>query len=277
MATDGVKIIDGDLAHDVYHTFMDLYDAGEPTETIKTIVEQLRIDNDDVDDEIFITACALALWEIGHLDEKVHSRVAFTIQQGAFPNYLTQSEHAPVEGRRRQQVLNRFWNKISQPNLQPRKRKSHKAQTKFVFAEGDVLSFQMLDGTYRATILLLVSQHRGRCSYIFAKTTYTSASKSALDDVRNGEIMGRILQPKSRLGFDVIGIGHKDLRAIANKFDVIGHLEINTSAQYCGSQGGAVDFESFSYPFDNFNDFLGAKMTAKTRPMKVFAVQKLLQ
>ena len=111
---------------------------------------------------------------------------------------------------------------------------------------------------------------------MFAKPTYASASKSALDDVRNGEIMGSILQPKNRLGFDVIGIGHKDLRAIANKFDVIGHLEINPSAQCCGSQGGAVDFESFSHTFDNFNDFPGAKMTAKTRPMKVFAVQKLL-
>lgn len=161
--------------------------------------------------------------------------------------------------------------------MRPRKRKSHKAQNKFVFDEGDVLSFQMLDGTYRAAILLLVSQHRGRCSYMFAKPTYTSASKSTLDDVRNSEILGRILQPTSRLGFDVIGIGHKDLRAIANKFDVIGHLEINPSAQCCGSQGGAVDFESFSYPFGNFNDFLGAKMTAKMRPMKVFAVQKLLQ
>ena len=53
MATDGVKIIDGDLAHDVYYTFMDPYDAGESIETIKTTVEQLRIDNDDIDDEIF--------------------------------------------------------------------------------------------------------------------------------------------------------------------------------------------------------------------------------
>ena len=79
MAIDGVKIIDGDLAHDVYYTFMDLYNAGEPTETIKTTVEQLRIDNDDVGDEIFITAYALALWEIGHLDEKMLSQVALAI------------------------------------------------------------------------------------------------------------------------------------------------------------------------------------------------------
>ena len=28
MATDGVKIIDGDLAHDTYWGIMDLYDSG---------------------------------------------------------------------------------------------------------------------------------------------------------------------------------------------------------------------------------------------------------
>jgi hypothetical protein len=276
MAIDGVKIIDSDLAHDLYYTFMDLYDAGESIATIRATVEQLRLDNDDVDDELFITAYALALWEVGLLDEAIRSQVALAIKQGAFANYLTQSEGAPSEGRKRQEVLNRFWSKISEPNPRIRKRKAYKTQAKFVFNEGDVLTFQMQDGTHRATILLLISQHRGRCSYMFAMPTYSSLVKPALDDVKNGEIMGSILQPKGRLGFNVVGIGHKNLRAIADRFEVIGHLEINPSAQSCGSQGGAVDFESFSYPFDNFNDFLGAKMTAKTRPMKVFAVQKLL-
>ena len=108
MAIDGVKIIDGDLAHDVYNTFMDLYDSGESTETIKATVEQFRGDNDDVDDEIFITAYALALWEIGQLDENILSQVAFAIQQEAFANYLTHSEDTPSEGRKRQAVLKRF-------------------------------------------------------------------------------------------------------------------------------------------------------------------------
>jgi hypothetical protein len=223
MATDGVKIIDGDLAHDVYHTFMDLYDAGESTETIKTTVEQLRIDNDDVDDEIFITAYALALWEIGQLDDETLSQVDFAIQQGAFVNYLTQSEDTSSEGRKRQEVLKRFWNKIRQPNLRPRKRKLYKAQTKFVFDEGDVLSFQMPDGTYGATILLLVSQHRGRCNYMFVMPTYINSSKAALDDVRSGEIMGITIEPEGRIGFNVIGITHKDLR-LSDNFN--GHSEM---------------------------------------------------
>ena len=35
MATDGVKIIDGDLAHDTYEYIMELYDSGASAEIIK--------------------------------------------------------------------------------------------------------------------------------------------------------------------------------------------------------------------------------------------------
>ena len=35
MATDGVKIIDGDLVHDTYEHIMELYDSGASAEIIK--------------------------------------------------------------------------------------------------------------------------------------------------------------------------------------------------------------------------------------------------
>ncbi len=89
MATDGVKIIDGDHAHDVYHTFMELYDAGASFEEIQTAVEALNV-GDDFDTEIFITAYALALWETGQLTEKIRQQVQQAIQRGAFVEYLTQ-------------------------------------------------------------------------------------------------------------------------------------------------------------------------------------------
>ena len=109
---------------------MDLYDAGESIETIKTVVGQLQTDNDDVDDEIFITAYALALWEIGQLNEEILSQVALAIKRSAFVNYLTQSEDAPNEGCKRQQVLDRFWDKISQPNLRLERVDSYRSQSR---------------------------------------------------------------------------------------------------------------------------------------------------
>ena len=40
MATDGVKIIDGDLASDIHGTFMDMYDVGASLEEIKKAIEE---------------------------------------------------------------------------------------------------------------------------------------------------------------------------------------------------------------------------------------------
>lgn len=65
MATDGVKIIDGDLAHDTYEYIMELYDNGTSAEIIKKeipfikkIMEMKRI---------FITKFLLQLtpWHFG--------------------------------------------------------------------------------------------------------------------------------------------------------------------------------------------------------------------
>ncbi|HEX8350100.1 MAG TPA: hypothetical protein VF598_09055, partial [Hymenobacter sp.] len=140
MATDGVKIIDGDLAHDVYHTFMDLYDAGKPIAEIKADIEQLRLSNDEFYDEIFITAYALALWEIGEITPDILQQVKQAIERGAFVKYLVEW-HDGKESKQRQRVLDRFWQKITQVNLKARKRKSHKIQKKFAFEEGDVLTF----------------------------------------------------------------------------------------------------------------------------------------
>lgn len=65
MATDGVKIIDGDLAHDTYEYIMELYDNGASAEIIKKeipfikkIMEMKRI---------FITKFLLQLtpWHFG--------------------------------------------------------------------------------------------------------------------------------------------------------------------------------------------------------------------
>ena len=280
MATNGIKIIDGDLAHDVYHTFIDLYDAGGALDEIKATLWQLQADNDDFADEIFITAYALALWEIGEFNAEIIQQVQQIIARGAFVRYLTEDEWCPVEGRKRQQVLDRFWTKINQPNPKIRKRKACKLQTNFVFDEGDVLAFEMPDGSYRATILLFVSQYAGQCSYEFAIPTYVEPTKLTIDNIRAGEIMGYVYAmpnfPEPRLGFNVVSIGHKHLRGIANKFERIGQLETSEAAKCCGIQSSATSFDGSALSFRDFNNFLDVKKTAKTHPDKVFPVSILL-
>src|ERR1700741_2099260 len=115
MAIDGTRIIDGDLAHDVYNEFMELYDADVEVAEIRKKLDVWRNDVlDDVEFEIFITTYALALWEIGELDEGRLNEVRETISKKAgYRMWLKES--GPHDALAREKALNRFLKKISTP------------------------------------------------------------------------------------------------------------------------------------------------------------------
>ena len=78
MATDGIKIIDGDLAQDTYDGIMDLYNGGASVEVIRDEMPFMKEDlgpDTDFYHEIFVTAHALAFWEIGELTPEVLTEV----------------------------------------------------------------------------------------------------------------------------------------------------------------------------------------------------------
>jgi hypothetical protein len=68
MSVDGPQILASDLAHDVYNSILDLYDAGVSVEEIRerlSVFEDAAFDK--VDAEIYLAAAAKAFWEIGFL------------------------------------------------------------------------------------------------------------------------------------------------------------------------------------------------------------------
>ena len=76
MSLDGVKIIDGDLANDIYNDFMTLYDEGYKIEEIKSKIEEYKLELiDDLDLEIYLTVFAQALWEIGEDVEDLKGQI----------------------------------------------------------------------------------------------------------------------------------------------------------------------------------------------------------
>jgi hypothetical protein len=96
MATDGVKIIDGDTAHDTYWGIMDLYDSGATFETIKAKIPFPQPDYyDDFDYEIYTTAYALAVWETGFITDDIIQEVKKVIQKGACVKTWTQPPQVP--------------------------------------------------------------------------------------------------------------------------------------------------------------------------------------
>lgn len=125
MATDGVKIIDGDTAFDIYSTFFEMYNKGASVEALVNKYTEDKCayaDESPAEDyEICITAYALAFWEIGALTVDMLKEVEAVIaKQAAIKDWTEQiGSHA---GKARQRELDKFLRKISVPRTRPKAR-----------------------------------------------------------------------------------------------------------------------------------------------------------
>jgi hypothetical protein len=284
MATDGVKIIDGDTAHDAYWGIMDLYDSHVNFKIIEKEFSIKEIDYfDDFDNEIYITSCALAYWEIGQMTDEKLAFVKTTIEKGACVNEW--SDHDEALGKARQKELDKFWKKISQVNPKIRARKKYRKITNLYFQPDDLLTFKLKDGNYRAAICIEIEQYRGQCNYILVPTTYNSAKKPTTEDLRDKEIPGRRLgtgydqqitkekQPGIErvwnfeyqggncnyfFGVDKLAITHKDFINFKDKFEKVGSLKIIEGLKQTGSFGYENDFKGFERVFADLENYIKA-------------------
>ena len=291
MATDGVKIIDGDIAHDTYEGIMDLYDSGATIETIRNKNPFPQEDYyDDFDYEIYTTAYALAMWEIGHMTDDVLQEVKRVIEKGACVKSWTE-EYDAKAGKARQRELDKLLTKISSANPKVRKVKKYKTISNFLFDENDVLVFQLADKNYYATILFKIDQYRGACNYEFGKILYKDSKIPTLETIANCEIIGRkipsghgmdmtsilsmgfeemmkeggideILKRESEktgsfvIGMDKTAVDHKELINFTDKFKKIGQLKIKPSYKDTGSYGGASDFDDLTREFADLDNYI---------------------
>ena len=275
MATDGVKIIDGDSAHDMYWGIMDLYDAGATMETIKKRFPfPCEYVDDDFTYEIDTTAHALAMWEIGEITDEILQEVKRVIEKGACVSEWTE-EYDEKLGKRRQKVLNKFWNKITSTNQKIRKRKKYKTVANFLFEINDVLTFRLDDENYYAIILLDIYQNRGKCSYCFGKIVYKSKEIPTINNLINCNIIGhKILSGIHKdgfvLGMDMTCIDHKDLVNITNKFQKIGKICLEDEFRKMGGMSGAATFEDLTYHFEDLENY------AKVFRMKMFPIKDFI-
>lgn len=287
MATDGVKIIDGDLAHDTYWGIMDLYDSNVDIATIKNANPFVRSDygmEEDFYHEIFVTSYALAFWEIGELTDDILQEVQTVIKVGA--GVKVWSEQADVnEGKARQKELDKLWKKINQPNAKIRARKKYRKITNFHFQANDLLAFKIHDNFYRAVVCTGVFQYRSRCEYVFVPTTYKNLKKPTLTDLLECEILGTRIgsgydkqttltmqqgvdifwklfpekmefmpdPPHFFIGLVQYLIPHKEMTQFKRCFEKIGNLKIKESFNKEGSSGWATDFQRIEEVFTDLD------------------------
>ena len=283
MATDGIKIIDGDLARDTYDGIMDLYDSGASVEIIQAEFPFVKTNlgqETDFYHEIFVTAYALAFWEIGSLIPIMLAEVRRVIDLRAGATLWTREVDAAT-GKKRQQLLERLYRKISLPNLKPRERKRYRRVTHFFFQAGDILAFQVQDATYRAVICVEVTQYRGQCTYDLVATTYQGVAPPTLHDLLPCGIVGRKIgsgyspadtllqqpgvdilwqyaQPETNFFFGLCYylVTHSDMLTFKSRFEKVGKLFIKEAFRRTGSYGYESSFNRFESIFSNLEQHL---------------------
>ena len=189
MSTSGTKIIDGDTASDTYLGIMDLYDSDADLELILNELPLVQKEYfDEFDNEIYVTSCGLAYWEIGLLTPKRLEFIKKVILKDACVKEWT--KYSEKEGRSRKNVLKRYLEKISAENTKIRKRKKYRKISNFIFNENDIITFKLDDNLYRAVICLKIDQYRGNCNYWLVPTTYCNSEKPSYELIKNEMILG---------------------------------------------------------------------------------------
>jgi hypothetical protein len=289
MATDGIKIIDGDLARDTYDQIMDLYDSDANIETIRKEVPFVKDDygpDTDFYHEIFVTSYALAFWEIGEITDEILNEVKRVIDLKAGVKVWTQ-ECDENEGKKRQKELDKLLKKIFEPNQKIRKRKKYKLIKNFYFQPDDVLAFQLSDKNYYAVICAKVTQQRGQCTYDLVATTYKGKTKPTIEDLKNCFIAGRKIgsgydlkttlshqpnvdeiwrytkQDNFIFGLSYHLVTHRDIISFKDKFEIVCKLKIKESFKKDGGYGYESSFDRFENIFSDLDNH-----------MKVFGEQK---
>ncbi len=279
MATDGTKIIDGNTAHDTYWGIMDLYDSGAESEMILNEFPLEQPDYfDSFDNEIYVTSCGLAYWEIGLMTPKRVEYIENVISKNACVNEWTKLSEK--EGKSRKSVLTRYLNKIKKENTKIRKPKKYRKISNFIFNENDILSFKLKDNSYRSLICLKTDQYRGNCNYWFVPTIYKSFEKPTEKLITKEMILGRTIssgydkettrkeQPGIEIIWDYVGenskfffgfvidaVEHKDLLKFKNSFEKVGSVNIIDGLKKTGSFGYLESFERFEERYDDLDAY----------------------
>lgn len=258
MAIDGVKILESDLAQDIYNEFMDLYDANIDMCEIKKRIEKWKAQGlDEIEYEIFSTAYGLALWEVGELLEDQLQEIEKVVQNESLAKLFLE-EFGEIEYEARKKEVQKLLKKISKPKSKIRKRKKYKKISKTMFLKGDLFYIKDQENVFYCGLVYNIDQYRGKCYYHFAFTDYIGSEPISIEKIQGSSVYGRKIPSGQKtihgnyvLGIDIIAIEHKDLILFGNKLKVFGNVNIKENYSKVGSIGFEDAFDKLCDLFIN--------------------------
>ncbi len=256
MGLDGAKIIDSDLANDIYNDFMSLYDEGYKIEEIKSKIKEYKVElTDDLELEIYLTVFAQALWEIGENVDELKEQIE-DLQKSDKAFAIWNKVDKNLAGERRK-VVSRFLNKISVKRKSPRPRKKYRKVKNVIFATGDLLS---LECKGKKIIVLTAGSFQNGNSFVykfaFCNEVFDETPKEK--DINRLEFFGRKI-PSSLdecgfvLGLEEIFVEHSDLVKIKDEFAKFAHVELDKEKYGDGSFSYSSSTEEIIKDYDRIS------------------------
>lgn len=253
MSVDGADILESDLAHDIYNNILDLYDSNISIDDIFgriSVFEQELTDETDV--EIYLSASALALWEIGQLDEQRVRRLSSLMESGEIVmrwQQFTDSDFA----RTREKALSRLLRKVGTPRKNPRKRKAHGIVKHKLFELGDCVQVTS-ENAVHSGVICKIHEHRGHCEYfiLVMAPIEGTAVKSFVEGSFFGQRIPSFAEDGSKLlcGPHVIRPEHRMLLRAGNPFHIVGHVDLDEAKFMPGSWGGILEMKHVIEDFE---------------------------
>ena len=156
MGAWGTGVLSDDTAHDVYDSYLDLFNRGNTAEAIRANVlkEYSEILDDEDEGPLAWLGIAKAQWDCGQLEPEVMKQVEKHVREGlGLSRWAEQGERVL---NRRKAALTQFLAKLTTVNPRPREpRKAIKRSP--LFHPGDCLAVRLDDGAWGA---ILVLQHK---------------------------------------------------------------------------------------------------------------------
>ena len=224
MAIDGVKIIDSDEAHDIYHYVVDNYKDGKNIDKIIATIlkDEKNYCINAFYTEIYWTALAYSLWKIDRLPEEIKNKTLAIIQNGADEFWHEIDDKAFSK---RQKVLNKFALQLQNKNPKPTKVSKAKSKQTPFFNEGDVLAVKLKD-EYGIVFVSAIDESPRKTEYHFACARLLQKHKPTMNDFLNRQMAYDEQDTCYWLKTDC-WFTHEELELLLDNLEKIGEVELH--------------------------------------------------
>lgn len=265
MSVSGVKIIDSDIAHDTYHGIMELYDMNYQLGDIEEAFPIMTLpDLDPLENEIYVTAAALAYWELGFLTQDNLALVKQIISKSE--SIKAWSEVKENYGKARKKELDKFILKLSEPNNRTRNRKAPAKTPNLCFHPNDILAFKFEDNNYGLALCYDVFKDGRKFFYMLSPFAFREPDLPDLEQILSLEYF-------DSGGLVTTGIEHETMIKLADKFVKFADVPLKKSSLQRGRLSfGFMDEQKL---FDDIFYDLDYKLLNhiyKKRPLKSLTI-----